>query len=407
MLTVGIALGEMMTIFEYIARLEPWQTVLSLLGTGIATGYFVRRVVEKLLNPEFFELKARANDLEKEKDAELEKLKVCDEERRTAKIRLTKYEAVREAMLADEDELWRLHPEIPPPKYFDLLARSRTKIISIANHKGGVGKTTLTANLAAYFEKRLGKRCLLIDLDYQGSLSQAMLRSAGIPYAGSLANDLLSGAATGEELLKLTKHLQPVLPQSSIITANYELYSLENRLLLRWLLEEIDTDIRFHLGPVLLSPEVQAQYDVILLDTPPRLTTSAINALCASHYILIPTVPDMLSAQSVGRFMRHVKDLQISLNPALAVAGIVINLAGRATLNDSEKDAVASITRDLTPLIGKPHIFDRHIPRLSALSGAAGEEIAYLNDRMFREGIMNPLGDEIAQRIGFGVPNES
>ncbi len=385
---------------QLIAYLGDWQILLGLLGTGVAVGYFTRRVVEKLFNPELGELKSNLKDRDRLLQTASSELSECTQEKQKYRTRLTKYESIREALLADEDELWRLHPEIPPTGYLDRLNNSRTRIICISNHKGGVGKTTIAVNLAAYFEKRRNKRVLAIDLDYQGSLSTTLLSSVGLQHAGSLANDLLSGGTTGSQALNLAKPLQPKLPRTSVIPANYEFYQLENRLMLRWLLEEIDTDIRYHLGTVLLSKEIQNNFDVVIIDTPPRLTTAAINALCASHHLIVPTVPDGLSAIAVGRFMQQVKSLQGRLFPALKFAGVVVNLSRVNSLSADEQDALARVKRDLSSLQIEPYIFNRNINRLVALSGAAGEDIAYLQDRMFREGIMDPLGDEICERIG-------
>ena len=380
-----------------------WANVVGLLATGAGGGYFTRQVVERHLNPDFAALKGKVVEIEALAATRGQQIQECQEERQRLRARLTKFEAVREALLSDEEELWRLHPAIPPAKYFERLANSKPRIVLIASNKGGVGKTTLTVNLAAYLEKRLNKRVLAIDLDYQGSLSLTLLRAVNLEYAGSLANDLIGGSLRGKDALQMAKSLQPKLPKTSVITANYEFYSLENRLMLRWLLEEIGTDIRFHLGSVLLSDEIQNNFDVVLLDAPPRVTTAMLNALCACHYLLVPTVPDRLSAPAVGRFIRQVRSLQGELNPALSLAGVVINLSRLNNLSDDEKDAVADIRRDLAILQAGNHVFERNIPRMVALSGAAGEDIAYSNDRLFREGIMDKLGDEIAVRIGLEV----
>ena len=398
----GSFVGKAVEVMELLKGLEPWQLVLGFLTTGAAGGYFTRQLAERLLNPEYGELRRKLTDTETNLTAVSNQLQTTQKERKEYRNRLTKYEAVREALLSEEGQLWRLHPQIPPEGYLDKLSASRTKIVMIGNHKGGVGKTTLAVNLAAYFEKRLSKRVLIVDLDYQGSLSTMILKAVGLAHSGSLANDVLSGKAAGGELLKLARPLQPKLPRSSVIPANYEFYALENRLMLRWLLEEIDTDIRYHLASALLTKGVQENFDVVILDTPPRLTTAAINALCACHYLIVPTVPDGLSAISVGRFLQQICALKGSLFPLLSVAGVVVNLSRVNALGDDERDSIASIKRDLAELGIAPHVFERNIPRMVALSGAAGEEIAYLNDKLFREGIMDRLGDEIAQRIGVG-----
>ncbi|MEQ8823775.1 MAG: ParA family protein [Filomicrobium sp.] len=401
-----------MAVEKLFDGIQSWQAVLGLLGSGFGVGTFAHWLLVRLLYGENFDkLKHEVEKLEN-KNAQLsievgEKstaLNDCSAHRKELMVRLTKHEAIREALLADEEELWQLHPALPPKGYFAKLGDSKTKIISIANHKGGVGKTTVTANLAAYLEKRLDKRVLAIDLDYQGSLSATLLRMVNLDYVGSVAEDLIGGDFSGAQACQVARTLQPRLPKTSVITANYELYKFENRLMLKWLLDEVEHDVRFNLGEVLLSPEIQERFDVVLIDTPPRLTTAAINAFCASHHVIIPTIPDPLSSESVGRFAKQIKGLQGALNPALNLAGVVVNFSFVNVLQDREKDALLRIRKDFENMQINAPILERNIPRLAALAGVAGEDVAYLNDKMFREGIMNKLGDEIAERIGFRVP---
>jgi chromosome partitioning protein len=380
------------------------ESPLALMAYGLTIGFFIRTVLDPLINPSIAELKARLRSSETELEAKKSSLEECNVERVRYRDRLVNYESVRDALLGEEQQLWRLHPERPPKGYFEALTNSRTKIIAVANHKGGVGKTTITANLAAYFERRLGKRVLAIDLDYQGSLTQTLLRSAGLEPDSGLATDVISGEVTPPQLVQLARTLQPALPKCALVTAGYELYQIENRLMLKWLLEEIDTDIRYHLGQLLFSEEVQTRYDVILIDTPPRLTTAAIDAICAAHHIIVPTVPDRMSVGSVGRFMSHIKELKGRLNPTISLAGVVVNLSKATQLSDTEVDALADVRADLEGLGIQPVIFKQNILRTTYVSGVAGEDIAYLKTSSFREGIMDKLGDEIAQRIGFGVP---
>ena len=92
----------------------------------------------------------------------------------------------------DDGELWQFHKSIVPRDVLDKIHQKGLRVITLANLKGGVGKTTLSANLAAYFAE-CGRRVLLIDFDYQGSLSATVLRAVGKPEVYSEADKLLVG----------------------------------------------------------------------------------------------------------------------------------------------------------------------------------------------------------------------
>ncbi len=352
--------------------------------------------------------KAELDKLEINKNAELEKAATTLKNAR-AKVRelrqvVVKYDSVREALFGDEDELWKLYPPQPHDDgYFRKLHETTTRVITVANLKGGVGKTTLSANLIAYLSKNLKKRVLAIDLDYQGSLSASLTQAAGLDFSGSLSDRFISGKADGRELIEIAKPLNNILPNTDLLTASYNLSRLENRLMLQWLLGEVDKDIRFNLGSVLVSSEVRDKYDVVVIDAPPRMTTAGINAYAASHHVVIPTIPDLTSSEAVARFANHIRDLRLKLNPNLNFAGVVVNMSRLRKLGSLEVQALNSVRDDLQKNNVTPHIFNQNIPRLAAIAGLAGQDIAYLRDKAFREGIMDPLGDEIAERIGLRV----
>lgn len=389
----------------------------------LSLAFFIGRFYERLTVPttisglrkERDDARNKINDLqisigriEKDKASEISKatesLKTARAKSRELRQTVVKYEAVREALFGDEDELWKLYPPTPPSEiYFRELNKSSARVITVANLKGGVGKTTLAANLVAYLCRKLGKRVLAIDLDYQGSLSSALTQAAGLEFTGSLVDRFVSGKADGQELVEIAKPLNSILPNTDLLTASYNLSRLENRLMLQWLLGEAEDDIRFNLGSVLVSEEVRDRYDVVVIDAPPRMTTAAINAYAASHHVLIPTIPDLASSEAVARFANHVRDLRLKLNPNLNFAGVVVNMSRVRELGALEKQALDAVRADLQKHNVSPHIFEQNIPRLAAVAGLAGQDVAYLRDKAFREGIMDHLGDEIAERIGLQV----
>src|SRR5262249_15381291 len=155
-------------------------------------------------------------------------------------------------LFQSDSDMWRLRDARPLSHLRERLFASSLRIITVGNLKGGVGKTTLTSNLAAFFETQLRKRVLVVDLDYQGSLSATLLRSARKRIDASLADHLLGGEATGSWVLQSARDIVPVLNDVRVIPASYSLASVEEQLMMRWLFHTTDRDVRFNLAEVLL-----------------------------------------------------------------------------------------------------------------------------------------------------------
>jgi cellulose biosynthesis protein BcsQ len=309
---------------------------------------------------------------------------------------------LRTAFSGKEHDLWCLHLPRKPQEYGSRIKRQRQKpIIMIANLKGGVSKTTLTANLAAHFDEFAKKRVLVIDADYQGSLSNMLLSADGVEDVKSEINKLLVGdketsfASTAYKFKNVLKH-------SSLVSANYELASLENRILIEYLLQEDDDDGRYRLATALLNDDIYQSFDVVLIDAPPRLTAAAINAFAVSTHLLVPTVFDKLSAEAVGTFLDGARTLKCWLNPEIELLGIVGTLtAQQYELRAREQNAKNMAERQVSQTWGsKQHFFDRHIPRRAAIAEAAGNDVAYYNDRTVKDWF-DKLGSEIADRLGW------
>ncbi len=301
-----------------------------------------------------------------------------------------------------ETGIWTTHKKMPPFEDFNLrVARRQPIIITIANHKGGVGKTTLTGNLLAYFDKKLRKRVLAIDLDYQGSLT-TMLRSeqaAAVQGRQSFVNALLGPGASSNGLLTATRPLGERLLRSELVPAFYELALLEDRLLVEWLLQEAADDVRYRLASVLLDDEIRGKYDVVLIDVPPRMTTGTINALCTSTHVLIPATFNSLAAEPVENFLRTSKALMDELNPKLEFLGVVETMSPPANVGqDTRAEGRRVISEALQPFTPTIHILDSHVPRRNAIA----DGVAYLKSgpegREARR-IFDALGKEIARKV--------
>lgn len=282
-------------------------------------------------------------------------------------------------------------------------------IVTTANMKGGVGKTTLTANLAAYLDAQ-GKRVLLIDFDYQGSLSQTALAAAGNSRLASLADDLIRGERSAAAILDGSQSLTPAMENSRILTCYYEFSDTELTELAKWITAAKPTgnrDLRFRLCNILRDPVVQEQFDIVLIDAPPRFSTGTINALCASTHLLIPTVLDHMSAEAVIYFSRDVALMRDTLFPSLRLAGVVPSLVWRQDeLSPREDDTIRNLNRSLAASWGRKDtvLAEAAIPRKNIIGDIAGLGIAYVdagtrpNTRKVRE-LFDPIAAKIVGRI--------
>jgi cellulose biosynthesis protein BcsQ len=214
---------------------------------------------------------------------------------------------------------------------FRALSQRGTPILSLVNLKGGVGKTTITANLAVAMAN-CGWRVLVVDLDHQGTLSQLLLtrsemdellRSRRLVHQALM--DPVDGLAKFNQTVVRVSRLSEV--ELFLVAADEELGDVETAMSQRWLAQITKDDIRYRLRAILHSEKIADRFDFILLDCPPRLTTACVNALAASDYVLVPVLPDPISTAAVPRLLRWLKHLRQVACSELAVLGVVGNKA--------------------------------------------------------------------------------
>lgn len=231
-----------------------------------------------------------------------------------------------------EEKVLRTAPRFRP------LSERRSPFISVLNLKGGVGKTTVTANLGAMFAA-MGYRALLVDLDLQGSLTGLFLpeeQQQQLYQSRALLQDFFNAAeeAASADLLN---YCQPILDGNSALAATADtLGYTELNLTFKWLLRMGKRDPRFLLRRALHLRRVTNRYDIVLLDCPPLMNVSCVNALAASDYVLIPVMPSRQATGRVPSLLKMLKSFRENINPQLKILGVLANRTSRSELTADE-----------------------------------------------------------------------
>lgn len=206
--------------------------------------------------------------------------------------------------------------------YWKLRRKVMTRIIAVLNHKGGVGKTTTTINLAAALQQKK-KRVLLIDMDGQANLTE----SCGLSIE---EEQTVYGAMKGEyplPLAELDNGLTIVPSCLDLSAAESELINEPGReLILKGLVAKL-LDSR--------------KFDYILIDCPPSLGLLTLNALTTADFLIIPVQAQFLAMRGMAKIMNVIEIVRERLNPNLNIGGIVITqFDKRKTLNKSVAELI-------------------------------------------------------------------
>jgi chromosome partitioning protein len=221
-----------------------------------------------------------------------------------------------------------------------------TRILAIANQKGGVGKTTTSVNLGASLAQK-GRRVLVVDMDPQANATSGL----GMP-RGSVQEGIYEALALDRPLRELTQLTE--VPNLWLVPATRELAGAEIELVP---LENRESRLRSVLAPVV------DQFDYIVVDCPPSLGLLTLNCLVAASAVVIPMQCEYYALEGLSRLVETIDQVRASLNPTLELSGIVLTMVDpRMNLTQQVADEVRAHFRD--------KVYTTSIPRNVRLSEA-------------------------------------
>ena len=247
--------------------------------------------------------------------------------------------------LVDLAERRRILSAPPPP------LPQHTRVFTVANQKGGVGKTTTTVNMAAALAK-LGARVLVIDLDPQGNASTAL----GIDHHGDLLGvyDVLVGRAEFQDVVqKSTEEGELYCAPSNLNLAGVEIEIVG--------FDDREYTLRATLDAYLHSPD--GGYHYVFIDCPPSLGLLTVNALVAAREVLIPVQCEYYALEGVTQLMNTINRVNQSLNPDLVVSTVLL------TMFDGRTNLAHDVAADVRHHFGD-RVLSAVIPRAVRVSEA-------------------------------------
>ncbi|MCV7114962.1 ParA family protein [Mycolicibacterium setense] len=237
-----------------------------------------------------------------------------------------------------------------------------TRVLAVANQKGGVAKTTTVASLGAAMAEQ-GKRVLLVDLDPQGCLTFSLGHDPDkLPV--SVHEVLLGDVEPGAALVETAEGM-------TLLPANIDLAGSEAMLLMR-------AGREYALKRALAK--VESDFDVVILDCPPSLGVLTLNGLTAADEVIVPLQCETLAHRGVGQFLRTISDVQQITNPDLALLGALPTLYDSRTTHS--RDVLLDVAdRYQLPVLAPP------IPRTVRFAEASASGSSVLAGRKSKGGL--------------------
>jgi len=254
-----------------------------------------------------------------------------------------------------------------------------TKIIAVANQKGGVGKTTTSVNVAACLAAS-GHRILLVDLDPQANATSGV----GLEKKeGASAYPALLGEGSLEQSVQPTAYerLSIIPSEVDMCGAEVELSRLENHL----------HRLKLALDPIVNS----GNYDLVMVDCPPALGILTLNVFAAANWLLIPLQCEYYALEGISMINRVIGQLRDSgVNPNLEILGVVM------TMFDGRTRLAAQVVHEVRQHFGDL-VFDTLIPRTTRLAEAPsfGQPIIYYDKYSAGASAYEVLTEELSKRV--------